>query len=882
MAIYYFPHFNSASDFNDQASRAVWYFGSLSGEAINFYSDIDVRYEVKPHFSPDIQALFDCMYGSGQLKVKQADKLNSILLGADDYVILWKAEEKLDESELAWLAKCKKSGARLYDVNKSRRMEGSIYIEVSRNYFNADIEFLPENQLKFDRLLSKYSDKNSAFLFCTGPSISEYTNYCYDSGLKIVCNSVINDEEFMATVRPDILVFADPIFHFGCSSYTHVFREKLRDSAARYNFDIAIPIKYYPLFCYAMPDLADRVVGLPYAESDEFNLDLGKEFSLKTTDNILTFLMLPLGTTLADTVYVMGCDGRPLDEDDYFWSHNKKAQFTGEMKSIQKAHPSFFKLEYNEYYLRHCDNVERFFQQGEKVGKKFVSLGFTHILALKSREFKYRSLATNTAGALFVSINPDLKDKFGHYYHYDERVAETLHDDEDLLILANKNSEVADEICRVEPLFSRNTWVLRWNQNPELIHEWCKELATALDGLFVLKRTKHVYMYMGAIRFYEGVLALLTRHKAAKDIDFKINLFYSHMDFASDGFLASNKFEESKRMLEYYSHSNLFPVKLYSDSERLKRNIVDNFGCDLDLWPMIGVTSPDLIESFKNQMSEDELGSEEIVVLFPGNGQIAKGFDFACDFIRSYESRPVYKGKQIRFLIRDQLRDTEISNNLLEKKLKSIRDFSWVDVIGGHLTEEEYLALYKRADIVILPYRQSAFYSRTSGCLIDALNFEKPILSFNNTWLGDWVQRLQVGKTVDEGDIVELKKALIESLSDAFTYPLDLQKKFGAQNLTDLLRSDISNDINYTHSIMSASLRRLFNQFQSLFNLDKPLTGSLSIKSEHENSVLSENRNVGSIARNYGRIERIAYRLEAYPFIYKCSRHAWQLMKRFR
>src|SRR5690606_28542788 len=107
------------------------------------------------------------------------------------------------------------------------------------------------------RLALRLGRFDRAYLMATGPSIGQYRSFEYSNALAIVCNSVINNEELMENVRPQILVFADPIFHFGPSQYAATFREKLAESAQRHDFTICIPIKYYPLFVNAVPQLAD-------------------------------------------------------------------------------------------------------------------------------------------------------------------------------------------------------------------------------------------------------------------------------------------------------------------------------------------------------------------------------------------------------------------------------------------------------------------------------------------------------------------------------------------------------------------------------------------------------------------------------------------------
>ncbi|KPA10842.1 hypothetical protein MHK_008951 [Candidatus Magnetomorum sp. HK-1] len=211
------------------------------------------------------------------------------------------------------------------------RMEGSFYIEAGLHLIPNKPALVKENQSKFESLSKKLGKFKRAYLMATGPSISHYKKYEFENSLNIVCNSVILDDDLMQTVKPQILVFADPIFHFGPSQYAGTFRKNLIESARRYDFTICIPFKYYGLFISTIPELTNRTIGIPYMKNREWNFSLDKDLNLKTTANILTFVMIPLAGTFAGEIGFLGCDGRPLEENKYFWGHNKKTQITDKM-----------------------------------------------------------------------------------------------------------------------------------------------------------------------------------------------------------------------------------------------------------------------------------------------------------------------------------------------------------------------------------------------------------------------------------------------------------------------------------------------------------------------------------------------------------------------
>ena len=277
-------------------------------------------------------------------------------------------------------------GKKVWEVDPvTIRMEGSFYIQVGLHLIPNKPDLVKENQSKFESLSKKLGKFKRAYLMATGPSISNYKKYDFENSLNIVCNSVILDDDLMQTVKPQILVFADPIFHFGPSQYAGAFRKALIESSKRYDFTICMPFKYYGLFISVIPELTHRTIGIPFMKNREWNFFLDKDFILKTTANILTLIMLPLAGTFARDIGFLGCDGRPLEENEYFWKHNEKTQINDKMHNIQEVHPGFFSIDYNDYYIEHCNTLEAQLKYGEQLGFKFYSLTFSHIPALKTR-----------------------------------------------------------------------------------------------------------------------------------------------------------------------------------------------------------------------------------------------------------------------------------------------------------------------------------------------------------------------------------------------------------------------------------------------------------------------------------------------------------------
>lgn len=269
------------------------------------------------------------------------------------------------------------------------------YIEASvwQNFFYQT--FSEEEKQDFENLSKKNfltlseqcRGKQKAYCFTTGPSFNNYRAFHFeDNSLKIICNSIVKDKEFLDYIKkPDLLAFADPAFHFGPSEYARVFREYALEVIEKYDCFVMVPYKTVPLMISHYPSIADRIIGLNNGK--DFNFPTIDEFRVKGSNNILIKFMLPAASTFADEIYIIGADGRNRKEK-YFWKHSSSVQFDDLMESVFNTHPSFFRDRlYPGYYKMHCKNLEKILQYGEARGKKYYSLTSSKIPALEKRYF---------------------------------------------------------------------------------------------------------------------------------------------------------------------------------------------------------------------------------------------------------------------------------------------------------------------------------------------------------------------------------------------------------------------------------------------------------------------------------------------------------------
>jgi hypothetical protein len=225
----------------------------------------------------------------------------------------------------------------------------------------------------------------TAVVLGTGPSGSSFDEPAERWDLRIICNSAVQNQSLLERLRPNVIAFADGVFHFGPSRYARAFRDDLMRAVDLLDPVLVVPNNYLGLLLANLPELSCRAVGLD-TDAAEWTIPSRGRTCVKETGNVLTLLMLPVAAGLAIQVDVAGCDGRNPDET-YFWKHGASIQYSDElMKSAFEAHPAFFRDQvYVDYYDRHCADLAGLLAVVEKSGVAVRSITRSYIPTLARR-----------------------------------------------------------------------------------------------------------------------------------------------------------------------------------------------------------------------------------------------------------------------------------------------------------------------------------------------------------------------------------------------------------------------------------------------------------------------------------------------------------------
>lgn len=439
----------------------------------------------------------------------------------------------------------------------------------------------------------------------------------------------------------------------------------------------------------------------------------------------------------------IGCDGRPLVDDGYFWGHDKSVQINDKMDNIQRVHPGFFKIDYNDYYFEHCHTLENMLQDGEAIGKRFWHAGPSHIPALKKRQLGVVApVVPDNEDALVVILEPDGIDVAGHYVPWHNNLCDEISKShKNLQILCNKKQNPVLYKAPATPVFSGHSWGISrgekamWRSFSEQpnFKGYCKELLNGLlDAAAQHKITRmKIFVYYGSVQILQAIQAIESDLRA-NGITFQAVICLFHESVILQEGISSPRFNgnSGEILTRAVAREDTFLVCAVTD--RLKDYAWEKFGVRLHVFPNPAPSMGDQAIDFAR--GEGALLSQPVKdthVTFLGQARREKGAEIINQTVARL-GQDVSWLSGVKFSVRA---GTEVPHAAKER----------VCVMDANMSEKAYWDSLKQADILVIPYLSPEFKYRTSGIIVDAMFVGKPCIVIQDTWLADVVQKYHFG-----------------------------------------------------------------------------------------------------------------------------------------
>ena len=350
------------------------------------------------------------------------------------------------------------------------------------------------------------------------------------------------------------------------------------------------------------------------------------------------------------------------------------------------------------------------------------------------------------ADYVFVSVNPDLQSPYGHTLHMDRRLRDAVEaDGGQFLSLAHKSfrPELESDKSFIHNVFSHPSSNLLSNALPEHIICYANELQASCKRIADAYNSKSVviFQYMGHLQHLVGM------HLAAQE-------FPEHFQFLVD--LYAGLFPKpapwAEHLLQTFQKTNR--IHVCADSEETISWTKSTAQMDLPLLPFCAIsdwTSKDLNRIRSNRSQK----SGPITVFYPSYASKDRGFDLLLTAISGLVNEDLFL-----FRLRTGVTDLDSLDPEIARMIRELESAENVEFIPGVLSTEEYRAAFETADLIVTPYRSSAFGTRTSGIFPEALSIETPIVVTQETWAGELTESLGCGATFHDGDSEGLRHSL--------------------------------------------------------------------------------------------------------------------------
>jgi hypothetical protein len=740
--VFFYPAVPDTVSLNDLACRAAWYLAPWADRiaAIRLWSGVNIPPldPVRAGLDPDIVGYFESIR---PLIVREAVGEPAAILETASrnaaLLLIWRwPEGDLERLRVEAAADAIRArGGVVYDVDKKSAMnEGSHWLWGCLRAFGSEEEVVPECRSRLAAFAAQPM-RSRAYVFGTGPSLADAANLDLSDGDCIISNSIVANPALLEKLRPIAVTACDPIFHAGCSQYAAAFRAHLRRALETTDMYFFTVMRDYRHYLMALPEaLHARVIALPFREDAPYNFDLVRDFHLYPAGNVLTLGLLPLAGTFYDRISTIGCDGRPLEQNGYFWTHHKESQINDKMENIQLVHPGFFDRSYDDHYEDHCKSVARVIDAMERAGKRVDSATPSYIPALRARQSITRRAVSDV---VLVSINPDARDLYGHWIGYDDRLAEQCAClGVPFVSLANQGLQ--SEILNTRPYyrmaFRFDTWEVEASEeiNLERIARFEEILAREVSRLLSVHSGKRLllYMYTGSLPHALAIFRVIERFP---DVLACVNTFWTCViDCEKGGYLAS----WGPFLWAIAGHPRF---QVFAITPQLKTLIEREAKVALPLLPHPSPTGEEggtanWLAALTEQPGEAFSGS----VLFPGGTTAGKGFRTTVAASIALAARRPDINIRVRVAIRDGS-DPGAATAAMDLERAGI------EVLRHAMTQDDFLATIHEAGLIVLPYEPALWRYRNSGLAVDALYAGAPIVCFDNTWLGDCVARHDAG-----------------------------------------------------------------------------------------------------------------------------------------
>lgn len=411
--ILYYPTVKDIATLADLVNRASWYLPQSALSRVEVTIPVDTKL-LGTNLETLIPPPSQYSYIGQHENIHLIDHHKADLSQADA-IMLWDKRSMFDPRVLWHLAKVTIVDP-LYYCEVSSSLSARLCFQSIESQQKKQFSQLSKSN--YQTLLDEVAACKRGYVFGTGPSLEQATEFDYDGGFRVVCNTIVKNKPLLEYIKPQLLVFVDEAFFFGPSRYSSEFRQMMLETIRKFQCYIMVPDYSVPLLLSHHPELETKIIGIQIlgffdlsvyeiirllfrnpitmlfflpkltkipGHKEVYNFPTIDKFYVGISPSVLTACMLPVVSSVCEEIYIIGADGRKPDEN-YFWTHSPSSQLGDLMQTLFDTHSSLFRdAVYTDNYEKHCTFFEGLLRYGESLGKRYFSLTPSYIPALAKR-----------------------------------------------------------------------------------------------------------------------------------------------------------------------------------------------------------------------------------------------------------------------------------------------------------------------------------------------------------------------------------------------------------------------------------------------------------------------------------------------------------------
>lgn len=657
-----------------------------------------------------------------------------------------------------------REGRTVFDIDWQHTPDdGAAFADLVDHWSKQSRRFNERDVALFRSRTEHLLESRHTYLIGTGPFARRALDLDLSDGVRIYCNTAILDDDLVAHAPPDIVTFADPHLHFGPTTYARDYQRLLARRAASFDFTVITAERYANLLRGRLPELAHRVVGVRLLRTGwPQNYDLMRQLAVRATSNILTTLMLPLAATFSESIALIGFDGRG-PHDTTLWRYGATVQFERQLAEARLAHAAYFERDHADYANQHVAALEQVLLDIETRGGTVRPLSPSSMLPLRRRapgappsgkpSGSFALTGDGSAAPIVVSITPDWTGDWGHFGPW-ERTVGTAAEAAGYRYRSLASIGLASRDPSARPTFTHGTL----GRECVFTQQFERELRAGLNE--AAGQGPEIACFYTADVWHLPVILEVACERP--NTTFVVNLLRAHSALDAERRNRSRSSSIPAQLLtECIDVAAGTNVHVCLDSAAIIGDLEQVCGRSVPLWPMTMLGDPQRLWDAGRLVTPSP-----VRLVAPVHAQTQKGFHLIAALAERLTDR--MRAGTLELIARFAPQPINVGRQAY-RQAEAIRRAGGV-LIEENLSDDEYATMVGAAHVAIVPYSLTAFRTRTSGVVLDAIAAGKPVIAVRGSWAGDLIERNDVGTTFDDESVDSLELAIERVIGDLTRY----------------------------------------------------------------------------------------------------------------